>query len=109
MLLGRRAEELAQPGWRGSSKRSLMAGRVSVAAGENLSEPSQDRAWESATGQRPRLGRTHRTAGSRRVDVHPVAACNMVGSSAAHGALQPPRPVGKRGNSNPSSANSHPL
>jgi hypothetical protein len=63
MLVGRRAEELAQPGRRGVLERRRYRARIvrpgaGGAAGENLGKPNQDRAWESATGQCPRLSRT---------------------------------------------------
>ena len=72
MLVGRRAEELAQPGRRGVLERRRYRARIvgpgaGGAAGENLGKPNQDRARESATGQCPRLGRTRRAAGSLRV------------------------------------------
>jgi hypothetical protein len=65
--------------------------------------------WRKSSGQRPRLGRTRRLAGSLRVAAHPAAVHNPAGRSVAHGFLQPPRPAGKRGNANPSSANSRPI
>ena len=62
MLVGRRAEELAQPGRRG------------------VLERRRYRTWQSATGQCPRF-----------VGAHLSAVRNPAGRAVAHGALQPPR------------------
>ena len=94
MLVGRRAEELAQPGGRVVLERRRWRARIvgpgaGGAAGENQGEPDQDRAEEAATGQCPRLGRTRGAARSLRVGAHPAAVRNPAGRSAAHGALLP--------------------
>jgi len=61
MLVGRRAEELAEPGRRGALERRRHRARIvgpgaGGTAGEDPGKPHQDRAWESATAQCPRLG-----------------------------------------------------
>ena len=97
MLVGRRAEELAQPGRRGVLERrrhrARIVGPAGGAAGKNLGKPNQDRAQGSATGQCAKLGRTRRTPGSLRVGAHPPPVRNPAGRSAAHGALHPLRPA----------------
>ena len=103
MLVGRRAEELAQPGRRGILECRRCRARIvrpGGAAGEDPRKPTQDRAWESATSQCPRLGRTRRAADFLRVGTRPAVVRNPTGRSAAHGVL-PPQPAGKRRNANP--------
>ena len=76
MLVGRRAEELAQPGRRGVLERRRHRARMvgpgaGGTAGEDPGEPDQDRAREPATGGRYlRLGRTRGAAGPSRVGAH---------------------------------------